>query len=668
MLDCALLLPEIGLLCETVPRSFIQTGSVNRELLLYDVLGNLDDPENTCDDAATSKVSTAQDTFFKRITEQLTRNGYVFDTDPDSIRVPQADDPISTPDLPLILSNHCSCANTQCSCTTEHNTTMDFTFTEEFTGHLNISLNLGDDHMLSRDIFSIKETENFALITTKLLNYRFRISSDDQIRIASISQDEHTAIITIVALNTRSLEISGFGCQKAPHHCQNNVLLFNVTCQQATASPTRSRRSWFFDLTTDREVNSKIRDAIRVNSKDLSAELLTSMSRELRRSGAALSQTNSELSSLYSDMCTSDYMTRKRITDLEAVINIQRTIDQLLEALRECSLGTIPHTTEHSTIMSFCYASLSPTICEEVAHGITTLMRCSIKRISILRDKYAVELSITVPESLNHIYTLYSLTTIPVYDHNSNLYRQLANLDGMTLAFINQTNESILLTDCKTENRMHICSSHADHTIQNPECISGLLHNGTKSCYTSTFSNNVNCIAKDVPAGILVSTRQSIPTHKHGLQRTFNTYSGKVNGVTLLQNNPDSSVTIECGSLIHSTALQLGGTVKVRHHDAFHWSNMTAQTDPELQRHITETRQEIDQHMNRLNGTFLTSLQDYTPHWLPNESSSRKLVLILITIIVFFCFIFFLIIRKYCKTTTFNYSPANLIRLSNFRQ
>ena len=667
-MDAVLLLPDIGLLLDEIPRSFIKTGSISRNLLFYDMLGDIDDPENKCTNQQESRINSAQSTFFSRATTQLTRNGYVYDTDKESIRVPQADDPLIASDLPLLISSHCSCTNMTCSCSSPPNTTVEFTCPEPLTGHLNISLDLGDDHLLNRDIFSMSAQEHFALLTTKMSTYRFRLHSNDQLRIASISQENHIATITIIALNLYSFEVTSFSCSTIDARCSSDPITTTVTVAKTEEQPQRSRRSWFFDLTTDREVSAKINSALRVTSQYLSKDILERMSKELRSSDAAISQTNSELSTLFDELCTTDYLTRKRITELEAVINIQRSIDRLLEALRECSLGTIPHSTEHATIMSFCYASIPQPICDNLSHSIATLMTCSIKRISILRNKYAVELSISVPESLVSNYTLYRLATIPVYDAAHDVYRHLVNLDGTTLAHLKNRDESILLTDCTMKNRMHICTSHADHTRQDPECITHLVSNSTRSCRTTTVTENVNCIAKDLESGILLSTRQPVLIHKHGLKQTFSAYSGTATGVTFLQNNPETSVSVECAGLIHSTILQIEGTVDVLHHDAFNWSVMTTHTNPELERRISETRKEIDQHIAHLNGSFITSLSSYSPDWLPEDSNSRRLVLILIIIIVICFFIFLAIIRFYCKQTTMSYSPANLLRLANLRQ
>ena len=150
------------------------------------------------------------------------------------------------------------------------------------------------------------------------------------------------------------------------------------------------------------------------------------------------------------------------------------------------------------------------------------------------------------------------------------------------------------------------------------------------------IDSKANCYAKQTTNGILVSTKRSIPLHKHGVKRIFAATSGTINGVELLFNHPNISTSINCRGFLHTTDYKMHESVELNTNDNFNWSLTKSITNHALERQIMDTSDELHDRIDHIKASSNNFLSLPTLQVMPNQRGPKIFTSILLSLSIFF--------------------------------
>ena len=412
-------------------------------------------------------------------------------------------------------------------------------------------------------------------------------------------------------------------------------------------TPGRQRRSMFFGLQTQDEVNSIINGAMKVSEgwANQNKNNIAKLSALLERSDLAVSNQSNQLKSLYRDICAMNSQATVNNNMIKIEASITENLKVLLELLTDCSVGHVPNLFSYRYIREICLGSMDLEMCDKFAHKIRTLMTCAVKEVHLLDTKYVIQFSLPVPESFKEKYDLFQIVTIPVF--SGPYHHQIRKVDGLTLLQYEDRKETVLLTDCTERYDILVCSAtqSADHIAAT--CIADVvLGTNTTKCWTESYRDTADCYVKPFSHGLLISTARVLEVHHHHMDRVFNSKSSTINGTTILSNDPKQSLSVACNGILVSTRLTDPKPLQLQPQPHFDWNtSVRASLDTELRDQISRDQQSSRRILTDLNTTMNDMSHGFKFEHINLDGPHRYTVVsfiilgTLIALVILFCLI-----------------------------
>ena len=368
----------------------------------------------------------------------------------------------------------------------------------------------------------------------------------------------------------------------------------------------RSKRSAFFGLETEAEVNSIVSNAMKISEgwANQNRNNIQKLSAIIEQSDLALDKQSRQLSSLYGDLCAMGSQASLASNMIKIEASISENLKVMMEMLNDCSVNTVPSLFSYKYIREICLSNMAADLCDHLAHRMRRLMKCNIKSVHLLETQYLLQFTLTMPNSFKESYSLYKIMTIPVFVNA--YHHEIKRLDGLTLLQYTDRTESVLLTDCRYQFDLQICAAVQSDDHIAATCVADVINNATSTaCWTDSYRSLADCYAKPFQHGLLVSTRRPLEVHHHSRDRIFNARSSQINGTAVLSNDPHSSQSIACNGMLISTQLSSPKPVEIQHQPHFDWNNtLRSSIDTRLRGRIQEENSDSKQLLNQLNETL----------------------------------------------------------------
>ena len=369
----------------------------------------------------------------------------------------------------------------------------------------------------------------------------------------------------------------------------------------------RKRRSVFFGLQTQSEVSNSINQALSISQKWAieNKNNVDKLGTLLKQSDLNLNKQSRDLKALYADLCQMGSRATLESNMIKIESSITANLRVMMNLVSQCSIGKVPDTVSYNTLRSICLQNMDLVICDNLGHRMRTIFKCEIKSIHLLSTRFLVQLHIAVPQSFQEEYLLYEIITIPIFSRFG-YHHEIKRLDGLTLLRYADRNETVLLTDCETKFEMRICSATQSSDQVASSCISDVINGqNLTQCWAESYLNNADCYVKPYSHGLLVSTAKPLEVHLHSIASVFHSKSTKINGTSVLQNDPDYSRSISCNGVLVQTKLSNPNPIKVQPMPNFNWdASIQTTIDTRLRDNIESDRKQSQNLMSLLNNSL----------------------------------------------------------------
>ena len=637
-----------GLLLVEKQGSVITTQKVMK-VLYYDGISDTDQTQKSCPTEKQFDFTPIRDKFFQLASRELTKNGYEFIADKEDFSQDEsnqsqnktennivsessssssiftdrgdsvensmssfaADTPKNSSSTLLDLlpaADKCSCLKITCLCeNVSPMTKITIDLPVKITGEIFITLNFNQKvPELVNKLVSRHNGAIIAIYATTKGQFDLNVLARN-LELANMWDEDTYIYFEFKAVDVTKLLIS---YALSDHFCEESTCSLTDTHDIRISwlpgkAVSRSRRSWFFGLQSQSEVDAKVQASLQT-SKEWSLtnqNRISNIDKLIGETDRMVQSQTDTLNDLYLRLCklSSAAMIQDQMIKIER--NIINNVDTMMNILNECSLGRVPAELSFKAILNVCMANMDEHICNNLAHKVRTLMTCKIITIHILPTKYLLNLRIKVPQSFKSDYTLYKPVTIPTF--NGGFHHELSKLSSLTILQYKQRPEIVLLTQCDEINGILLCQATQSSDQTSHACIADIINHRETKCWSESYKNdNRGCFVKKFANGLLVSTNTTLEVHAHSPGQTFTSKSTVVNGVDIIQNSLTQSFSIACSGVLVSTTIQEGKTVAIHNHDDFRWNDtLSPQLNSRLETEIALAKDETRSLMINLNET-----------------------------------------------------------------
>ena len=422
--------------------------------------------------------------------------------------------------------------------------------------------------------------------------------------------------------------------------------------------PSRHERSWFFSLTTEKEVNQDIARAIKITQdwKSLSRSELDNVAKLIQQNNLAINKNNNSLGKLYQQFCAAQSISQHDLSKLAYKTQIEDSSNRLLKVVNQCSHGQLPDELDFGHIQAICNVHLNPTICKELGHHIRDIMSCESHEIKLTPNKFLVSLEITISKAWNNTkYDIFEPKTIPIFD---GLYQHVIDkLQGSWVLKYQDEPSIVLLNDCKTIGTILVCKPNQSPDDKTSSCIHGILQNQTTPCFTESFKSKESCFTRSYEHGILVSTKKPLEVHVIDPSGFFRSKARQINGVSIIQNSPNKTFTVSCNGLLSTTKMMESNSIEI--YEEHKWileDTLTPLIDKGLEAKIENDQKSSEETFMKIAGNISDIENDHAIGWaetfpsIENIHGTTSLAMwIILSICAFITLVIgTLLIRRFC--------------------
>ena len=519
------------------------------------------------------------------------------------------DDTIVPPTIEPI-EEACSCVLTVCNCNElSLRTVYRLTLPVIVTGEIHLRMDFGQTlpEQIDQDIL-VNPEGDLALISTSKgpMSGFWHSENPYELREAVVDGKFIHLFVYVERVSEAIFEATlpdvfceGDDCSK-PHYSAR------VTWEPTPNS--RKRRSWFFSLTTNKEVSNKVNNALQLSEayaeqNKLKIDTIDSL---LKDTDMNLNKQAETLKNLFKQLCdvNAQSIVQNRLLKIEA--SIRHNVEFMMDLLSDCAIGTVPSSFSYDTIQKLCMANMDSDICQRLGHRIRMLIKCSIRSIHLLRTKYLLDFELSIPKSFEARYMLFKPVTVPTFHDGTSYNHEIMGLKDLTVLKYADNNVTVLLDDCQQTYGLTTCSGSQSHDRQKTECIAGIVNaRANYTCPTESYRNSGTCFARKTDDGVLVSTSIPIEVHHHSQFRVFSAHSSTVTGTVFLHNSPKESLSISCGGILITTLLVSPTNVTIHSHSEFSWDDtLTSAINKALMDDISAERAHTRDLIKKVNDTF----------------------------------------------------------------
>ena len=516
------------------------------------------------------------------------------------------------PSQPIFSNTTCKCILTRCDCPnispyTQVKTILPFII----NGDIYIRFDFGQKFPPAVNT-SINDFETLSIgsLATAKGKYDSYVLSDASFKIHDIVVDGQF-IHTIIT--TQNMKDFHFAYSMADHFCDDNKCTsqttknFQITwelAQRRKREISRLRRSWFFGLENQEEVDDKVNDALRI-SQGLYNENkndMLNLDKLIRQTDSTVAQQTETLNDIYTKICDLKIQTDSQTQILRIEESIMNNVKKMIQILRDCSMGNVPKAFSYDTLYNLCVKNINESVCDQLEHKIKTLIKCEIKSIHLLTTKYLINFELTIPKAFKTEYKLYSPITIPVF--KGNYHHEIDNLADITIMKYEAKTEIVLLINCVDKEGMKICQATQSSDQKGHSCISDILENKPTQCWTESYQSKDTCFIKKFKNGLLISTKEPLQVHQHSSDHLFNSKSKLINGTAIIKNDPKNSYSVACNGILTSTDIISPDKISIHNHDNFQWDDAVQPIiDSKFKENFDKTTEITNETLFQLNHT-----------------------------------------------------------------
>ena len=471
--------------------------------------------------------------------------------------------------------------------------------------------------------------------------------------------DEHTYMyVPFVANATRHLR---FTYSVADENCSD--CLFPATSKLTLlsmnpSSRSRRRRSWFFGLTTRYEVDQELRKALSIskNWRSMSRVKLDNLAKLLEQTDISVTRNSDSLSKLYDQFCQQQSVSLENIAKVAYRTQIQRSASRLLSVINQCSHGKLPDELDFESVYAICLVHLTKEICDRLDHKVRDVMGCSNKKIRLTPDKYMITLDITVPKALNVSgYDIFEPVTVPIFE--GSYQHKISKLKGNHVMKYRNRDSLVILNDCTEVGSTLLCNPSQSEDDKTANCLAGILMNSTQPCFTESYQSNESCFTRTFQHGILVSTKRPLEVHVTDPSGIFRSKARSVNGVAVIANSANVTLTVACNGLLSSTKMIEANPVNI--FESHQWilrDTLTPVVNRDLHYKIENDKRKSEETLSSIMSNLSSIESDHNLRWIdsypsldsPHGQSSLAIYLILGITGFIISVIAAIIFKKFC--------------------
>ena len=608
---------------------FVITGYRSRSILYTDGLQHADNEELRCEGQDPVDLENIRTQFYRVAQWQLERGGYEYEVDKTEFEtlttkaptitrgenvlpvtpMPSGDDIVAPPVVTLApITKACTCLLTTCNC---FNLAISTVYTIDLpvyvTGTLNFRFHFKQPlpEVTNTEIL-INEDGNLALMSTAKGPLSVYVNSNQTYEMDQAIVDGEYVHVFVDCVELKS---ANFEAVLPLPYCDNTDCSNIKVDVRVTWDTTRRRkRSWFFGLTTTKEVQSKVNNALDLSESyiNLNKQKLDTMDSLLKDTDLNLAKQAATLKSLYLQLCGVNQQSLAQNQMLQIETSIRRNVDFMMELLSDCSIGIVPHHFSYNTVLQLCMANMQREICEYLGHKARLMIKCRVVSIHLLKTKYLLDFELSIPRSFEAQYSLFKPITIPTFHTNTSFNHEVIGLAGLIVLQYTANNVTVLLDDCLEQYGMITCSGSQSHDQHAARCIAGIVNAWTNyTCETQSFLNTGTCFARKIDDGLMVSTNIPIEVHHHSAERLFNSHSTIIEGTDLLRNSPKESYSVSCNGILISTKLDDPHNITIHDHDSFSWDNtITSAVNKKMLDSIKQEQSDTRSLIGRVNASI----------------------------------------------------------------
>ena len=317
----------------------------------------------------------------------------------------------------------------------------------------------------------------------------------------------------------------------------------------------RHKRSWFFGLQNQEDVDKSISSAIslveleRADDEHQRKKLADS----IKANGLKLEHEWTSIKNLNLDLCSMASQLELEIEKLKIRQLIDEKISKILHILEHCKSDEIPILLQNERIQSLCKTFASEENCNKISHVLDKLSSCQVLGKYLTEDLIVIDLLISLPVVSSSL-SVGRVHTLPFFRQNETYQLQLEE----NFILYDSTN-MILTNDCFEVGSLILCQEE-EFASRNYQCIHGLMTNQSiSSCNFEHFDWSSDCYFKQIKHhGVLISNNEQISLYRrlsgdHLTPKTIRQTENLKPGVTFIPNQQDIVTAGNCANLHFET-------------------------------------------------------------------------------------------------------------------
>ena len=365
---------------------------------------------------------------------------------------------------------------------------------------------------------------------------------------------------------------------------------------------------------------------------------IQTITNRINKDGLVLERDTNLVENLSVELC-STYTELKDFELKEKINNLANSVvSTILDITRQCSDAGIPAEINSQVLNGLCLTAFPTETCNKIDSNFRLLVQCSVAGVYQLRDKYVIDLALTIPTGLMTPYMASEIFSIPVIKNST--ATEISIKPRSFFVKLLSSNSHTVVRDCKNIHGYSLCSiNDFDMTLNN--CIDAIVSNKSSSnCISSSvkLSKTENCFVKRLNQGFLISSDFPIKTYSSGSIIGFTKSHFAHSGIFVLADSRNEVTRFTCNSLeLETKQIDFNVSLKVElqpgfdiqdtmnsNYDNQHWGKIS-----QLQNDLRYAKNLINQPLHIRNISLLNTSQRT---WINNNRNHYYTLIALIAV------------------------------------